>query len=182
MKLFGQDTHQGVIQSLSNCSHKLFMMKGSTLLTLGNNVKGQINSGTQPVKPCEHNIDYIFCPINFQTSHTSWLWWEENPYWFRVSGSTFKVNFVCAIQTTFCVQSHSNFTCKLWLMGGGALLIFGHGVKGKGQLWHLVDTIQITVFAQSHSIFTRKLWLMGGGTLLIFGHGVKDQSQILYCL
>ena len=38
------------------------------------------------------------------------------------------------IQTTFFAQSLSNFTCKLWMIRGGTLLILGHGVKGKGQL------------------------------------------------
>ena len=30
----------------------------------------------------------------------------------------------------------SNFTCTLFMMRGGTLLILGHGVKGQGQLWH----------------------------------------------
>ena len=35
-------------------------------------------------------------------------------------------------------QSLSNFTCKLWMMRGGTLLILGHGIKGQSQLWHSV--------------------------------------------
>ena len=38
------------------------------------------------------------------------------------------------IATTFFAQSLSNFTCKLWMMRGGTLLILGHVVKGQGQL------------------------------------------------
>ena len=38
------------------------------------------------------------------------------------------------IQTTVYVQSLSNFTCRLWMMKGETLLIFGHGVIGQGQL------------------------------------------------
>ena len=91
-------------------------------------------------------------------------------------------DIVHTIQTTVFVQSFSNFSCKLWMMRGGTLLIFGHGVKGQGQLWHyvydLVDTIQTTVFAQSLSNFTCKLSMMRGGTLLIMGHGIKGQGQI----
>ena len=45
-------------------------------------------------------------------------------------------NFVGTIQTTVLVQSLSNITCKLWMMRGRTLLIFGHGFKGQGQLWH----------------------------------------------
>ena len=42
------------------------------------------------------------------------------------------------IKTTAFVQSLSNFTCKLWMMRGGTLLILGHGVVGQGQLRHSV--------------------------------------------
>ena len=45
---------------------------------------------------------------------------------------------VDTIATKVFVQSLSNFTCKLWMMRGGTLLILGHGVKGQGQLWHSV--------------------------------------------
>ena len=45
---------------------------------------------------------------------------------------------VDTIATTVFAHSRSNFTCKLWLMRGGTLLILGHGVKGQGQLWHSV--------------------------------------------
>ena len=47
-------------------------------------------------------------------------------------------DIVHTIQTTVFAQSFSNFSCKLWMMRGGTLLIFGHGVKGQGQLWHSV--------------------------------------------
>ena len=33
----------------------------------------------------------------------------------------------------------SNFTCHLFMMRGGTLLILGHGVKGQGHLWHFVS-------------------------------------------
>ena len=42
------------------------------------------------------------------------------------------------VQTIVYVQLLSNFTCKLWMIKGGTLLILGHGVKGQGQLWHCV--------------------------------------------
>ena len=45
---------------------------------------------------------------------------------------------VDTIATKDFLQSLSNFTCKLWMMRGGILLILGHGVKGPGQLWHSV--------------------------------------------
>ena len=43
---------------------------------------------------------------------------------------------VDTIETTVFAQSLSNFTCKLWLMRGGTLLILGCGVNGQGDLWH----------------------------------------------
>ena len=42
------------------------------------------------------------------------------------------------IQTTVKARSLSDFTCKLWMMRGGNLLILGHGVIGQGHLWHSV--------------------------------------------
>ena len=34
-----------------------------------------------------------FLPNHFQTSHVHCWWWEEEPYWFWVTGSKVKVNF-----------------------------------------------------------------------------------------
>ena len=42
------------------------------------------------------------------------------------------------MQTTVFAQSFSNFTRKLWMMREGTLLIWGHRVKGQGQLLHSV--------------------------------------------
>ena len=42
------------------------------------------------------------------------------------------------IATTVFDQSLSNFTCQLWMMRGGTLLILGHGIKGQSKLWHSV--------------------------------------------
>ena len=39
----------------------------------------------------------------------------------------FVEDLVGTIQTTVFVQTLSNFTCRLWMMRGGTLLIFGHG-------------------------------------------------------
>ena len=105
-------------------------------------------------------------------------------------GSKIKVNFGtrCIINTLWAryrlvlVQTHSNFICKLWMMGGGTLLNLGHGVKGQGQLWHLVyktlwARFRLTVFAWSLSNFTCKFFMTRAGTLLISGLGVKFQGQ-----
>ena len=43
----------------------------------------------------------------------------------------YKKDLVDTIQTTVFAQSLSNFTCKLWIMRGGILLILGHGSKVK---------------------------------------------------
>ena len=55
--------------------------------------------------------------------------------WVRGSVPLYLVD---TLATTVFAQSLSNFTCKLWMMRGGTLLILGHGVKGQGQLWHSV--------------------------------------------
>ena len=55
----------------------------------------------------------------------------------RVGGSV-TLYPVDTIATTVFDQSLSNFTCKLWMMRGGTLLILGHGVIGQGHLFHSV--------------------------------------------
>ena len=86
---------------------------------------------------------------------------------------------VDTIVTKVFAQQLSNFTCKLWMMRGGTLLILGHGVKCQGQLWDSVyKTLWAGYFAQSLSNFTCKLWMMRGRTLLILGHRVKGQGQL----
>ena len=69
----------------------------------------------------------------------------RNPIDFRSRGqrsrSTLALwvkDIVDTIQTTIFAQSLSNFTCKLWMMRGGILLILGHGVKGQSQHWQSV--------------------------------------------
>ena len=47
-------------------------------------------------------------------------------------------HLVGTIQTTSFASSLSNFTCMLFIMRRGSLLILGHEVKGQGQLWHSV--------------------------------------------
>ena len=138
---------------------------------------------------CGYDSDYSFCPITFKLH--MWVVDDErrNPLDLGSQGQSWRStlalcvsDIVHTIQTTVFAQSFSNFSCKLWMMRGGTLLIFGQGVEGQGQLRHyvldLVDTIQTTVFAQSLSNFTCKLSMMRGGTLLIMGHGIKDKGQL----
>ena len=91
---------------------------------------------------------------------------------------------VDTIVTTVFAQSISNFTCELWMMRGGTLLIWGHRVKGEGQIWNSVYQTLCTryrlQFLLNHFQTSRKLWMMRGGTLLIFGHRVKGQGQLLH--
>ena len=86
-----------------------------------------------------------FLPNHFHASHVSCSWWEEEPYWFWVTGSKVKVKFgtlsikPCGHDTdySFCPITFK-LPCKLFMMRGGTLLILGHGVKCQGQLWHCV--------------------------------------------
>ena len=69
------------------------------------------------------------------------------------------------------------------MIRGGTLLIWGHVVKGQGQLRHSVfktlwTRCRLQFFAQSLSNFIYKLWIVRGGTLLIWGHRVKCQGQL----
>ena len=59
--------------------------------------------------------------------------------WVRACvGGSVTLYLVDTIATTVFAQSLSNFTCTFAMMRGGTLLILGHGVKGRGQLWHSV--------------------------------------------
>ena len=90
---------------------------------------------------------------------------------------------VGTIHTLLFARSLSNITCKLWMMRGGSLLIFGLGVKSQVQLWYsvckawLARYVICTVFPRSLSNFTYKFW-MRRGPLLIFGHEFKGQGQL----
>ena len=55
----------------------------------------------------------------------------------RVGGSV-TLYIVDMIATTVFDQSLSIFTCKLWMMRRGTLLILGHEIKVQSQLWHSV--------------------------------------------
>ena len=133
-------------QSLSHFTCTLTIFRGGTLLILGHGVKGQGQLWHFVYKTLWTRYRQQFLPNHFQTSHVSCGWWEEEPYWFWVTGSKVKVNFgtlcirPCGHDTdySFFAKSLSNFTCKLWMMRGGTLLNLGHGVKGHGQLWHSV--------------------------------------------
>ena len=120
--------------------------------------------------PCEHDTDYSFAwsLLNFTCYSPSW--WEEEPIDFRSPGQRLRwnlalclSNIVRTIEATFFAHSLSNFSCKLFMMRGGALLILGHWVKGQGSnlavcLWNLVDIIQTSVFTQLLSNFTCCSW------------------------
>ena len=69
------------------------------------------------------------------------------------------------IATTVFAQSLSNFTCKLWMMRGGTLLILGHGVIGQGQLCppargcYALCCLVVPAFTnRSHKTGTNALW------------------------
>ena len=67
-------------------------------------------------------------PIDF------WSWGQRS----RSTLALYILNLVGTIAATVFAQSLSNFTCTFDMIRGGTLLIFGHGVKGQGQLWHSV--------------------------------------------
>ena len=86
-------------QSLSNFTCSFTMMRGRTLLILGHGVKGQGQLWHLVYKTLWTRYRLQFLPNHFQTSHVSCGWWEEEPYWFWVTGSKVKVNF-----GTLCIR------------------------------------------------------------------------------
>ena len=89
-----------------------------------------------------------FLPNHFQTSHVSCGWWEEEPYWFGSQGQRWRStlalcvsDIVHTIQTTVFAQSFSNFSCKLWMMRGGTLLILVTGSKVKVNFGTMYKTL-----------------------------------------
>ena len=80
-------------QLLSNFTCTFAMMRGGTLLILGHGVKGQGQLWHAVYKTLWTRYRLHFLPNHFQTSHAHSPWWEEEPYWFWVTGSKVKVNF-----------------------------------------------------------------------------------------
>ena len=70
---------------------QLWVMRWGTLLILDHGVKGQGQLCHSVYKALWAQYRLQFLPNHFQTSHVSCVWWEEEPYWFWVTGS--KVNF-----------------------------------------------------------------------------------------
>ena len=109
-------------------------MREVTLLIWGHRVKGQ---GQLWHFVFRYRLQFL--PSHFQPSPVSCQWWEEEPYWFGVTGSKVKVNFgtlcirPCGHDTdySFCPIT---FRCRVWMMMGETLLILGHGIIGQGQL------------------------------------------------
>ena len=83
-----------------------------------------------------------FLPDQFQTSHVNCSWWEEEPYWFGITRSNFKVNIgpparechalrclVCvapfmAVDTCIqprAVEDHNIELTKVWKLNSKAL-------------------------------------------------------------
>ena len=112
---------------------------------LGEWVSGFVGWWVCQALPCGQDSNYSFCPITFKLHIKVVDDERRNPIDFGSQGQRSRSTLalcvwdrVNTIQTTVFVQSLSNFTCKLLMMRGGTLLIWGHGVKGQGQLWHSV--------------------------------------------
>ena len=64
---------------------------------------------------------------------------------------TEKISFNLQVMQLYCsmglmqylLANELKFTCKLWIMRGGTLLILGRGVKGEGQLSKLALPIYL---------------------------------------
>ena len=87
----GHDRDYSFCPITFNFTCKLFMMRGGTLLILGQRVKGQGQLGHFVYKTLWARYRLQFLPNYFQTSHVSSSWREEEPYLFWVTGSKVKV-------------------------------------------------------------------------------------------
>ena len=76
-------------------------MRGGTLLIWGYTVQGQGQLWHSMYKTLWTQYRTQFLPNHFQTSHVSCGWWEEEPYWFWVTGSKVKVNFRTVYKTSW---------------------------------------------------------------------------------
>ena len=80
-------------RSLSSFTCTLLVIRGGTLLILGHGVKGQGQIWHSVYKTVWAQYILPLYSDHFQTSHVSCRWWEEEPYWFVVTGSKVKVKF-----------------------------------------------------------------------------------------
>ena len=104
-----------------------------------------VRASVRRALPCGHDTDYSFCPITFILHMHIVDDERRTPIDFGSQGqrsrSTLALcvkTLVGTIQTTVLLRSLSNFTCRLWKMRRGTLLILGYGVKGQGHLWYFV--------------------------------------------
>ena len=129
-------------QSLSNFTCELWMMRRGTLLIWGHRVKGEGQIWHSVYQTLCTRYRLQFLPNHFQTSHVSCGWWEEEPYWFLVTGSKVKVNFGTMYKTLWTryrlqfLPNHfqtSPVSCQwweeepywLWIMGSKVKVNFG---------------------------------------------------------
>ena len=121
------DTIQTTVfaQSLSNCTCTFTMMRGGTLLILGNKVKGQGQLWHYAYKTLWTLYRLQFLPNHFQTSHVSGGWLEKKPCWFRVTGSKVKVLFC-----TLCIRSYGHNTDHIFFSNQFQTSHVGYGWWG----------------------------------------------------
>ena len=98
--------------------------------------KVKVKFSTLSLKSCGHDTDYSFSPITFklhmQVVHDE----RRNPIDFGLQGQGQQVyKTLLARYRLVFVQSLLNFTCKLFMMRRGNILILGHRFKFQGQLW-----------------------------------------------
>ena len=169
-------------QSLSYFTCTLLMMRGRTLLILGHKVKGQGQLWHSVYKTlwAQYRLQFYF--NHFQTSHVSCGWWEEESYWFWVTGSKVKVIFgtlcikPCGLDTDY---TFTPITFKLHMSfvddeNRNPIKFGSWGQRSRSTLAlcveNLVGTIQTTVLLRSLWNFTCRFWMIRGvifGTLCI---------------
>ena len=127
-------------------------------------------------------------PNYFQSPHVSCGWWEEEPYWFWVTGSKVKVNFgtvyktlweECTIQFESNLFQTSHVSCW-WEEGPYWFLVTANvnfGTLCIRHHWHNTDFSLSSIIFKLHMSVMDKKWR----NLLILGHRVKGQSVLPHC-
>ena len=128
------------VKSISNFTWNLRMMRGGTLLILGHRVKGQGQLWHSVYKTLWTGYRQQLLQKHFQTSHVSCGWWEEEPYWFWVTGSKVKVNF-----GTLCIRPCGQDTDYSFVSSHFQTTHVGCGWWGEEPYWFWVTGSKVKV-------------------------------------
>ena len=156
-------------------------MRGRTLLILDHGVKGQLWHSVYKTLWEWYRLQFL--PNHFPTSHASCGWWEEETWWFWVTGLKVKVNFgTLSIKPRghdkVCIFSPITFKRHMQAVNDERKNSIDFGS------WGQKTTLALVYKPCGHDIdysfcqITWNLLTMREGTLLILSHQVKSHGQL----